>query len=228
MTRERLAPAGRGGQAATGSANLLAAAGAGLAGVGLLAGTTLGSPLAPEDVFATWSLPGSQIVVGEVPDGAAPSGGAGRPTGAGVTGGAPRGGAADDFPLALAAAGGRWTLREPGGTERPVDPARLVVVPGDVLVYRDTVRMSVADGVVASLSTNAAAVEGSVDWLEVAVDLTLAGAEVADGARLTAAADGAVIDVVITVTFPEEATAAQGLEADLPRLTLTVTGERRA
>lgn len=212
MTREGLAAVGWGGAAAGGSQSLLAALGAGLLGFGLLAETTLGSGLTPREVFATWTLPGSEITVGEVPDGVASPGGA----------------ATGDRPLALTAAGGWWTLHGPGGTAQPVDPAHLVVVPGDVLVYRDAVRVSVVDGVVASLSTDAAAVEGAVDWLKVAVDLTLAGEEIADGARLTAAADGAVIDVVITVTFPAEAAAAQGQEADLPRLTLSLTGDRRA
>lgn len=217
--------------------SVVAALAAGVLGFGMLTEMTLGATLTPEDVFATWSLPSSEISVGEPADpatvpapavaavGAASRGAGGR---AGVaTGEETRPAAQDGGPITLTATGGHWASRGQDGSEHDVDPANLVVVPGDVLVYRETVVASADGAVAARLTSNAAEVERSIAWLAVDVTLTSDGKPVADGARLDVSPAGRVIDVLITVTFPRDATTPQGQAAELPELTLRVTQDLR-
>lgn len=228
--------------------SVVAALAAGVLGFGMLTEITLGSPLTPSDVFATWSLPSSEIRVGqpEQPAGVQPPavaglGAASRGTAAGRAG---AGGGANGVPaahgesasqpvgaggpLTLTAAGGHWAVRAEDGSEHDVDPANLVVVPGDVLVYRDTVAVSAGgDVAAATLTSNAGEVERSIAWLTVDVALSADGRPIADGARIDVGADGRVLDVLITVTFPRDATTPQGQAAELPQLTLRVTQDVR-
>ncbi|UNX55352.1 alternate-type signal peptide domain-containing protein [Georgenia sp. TF02-10] len=100
---------------------------------------------------------------------------------------------------------GSWTQAD--GT--PVkDVAAFTVVPGDTLTFTQSVKVHAkGDNLKATLTTNAGEVT-AVEGLQVSQVFTVNGVERAaggadSGVPLTAADDGALVGVTVTVTFPE-------------------------